>query len=176
MTDQPEPGDELVDVLDGTGAVVEVRTRREVRAGNLLHRSVFIAVIDAADRIVVHQRAPWKDVWPSRWDLCFGGVVDAGESVAHAAVRELAEEAGVVLDAGALEHLGEERYADDLVREFGSIYLARADGPFTFPDGEVAASDRIPLAELDAWIEERSMVPDSLAMVRPLLPREGTRA
>ena len=173
MTD---PRDELVDVLDGTGAVVEVRTRREVREGNLLHRSVFIAVIDSADRIVVHQRAPWKDVWPSRWDLCFGGVVDSGESVADAAVRELAEEAGVVLDVGALEHLGDERYADDLVREFGTVYLARSDGPFTFPDGEVAASDRVPLTLLDAWVRERTMVPDSLAIVLPLLPLEGIRS
>lgn len=172
MTGAQDPGDALVDEVDEAGVVIGVRTRREVREGNLLHQAVFIAVIDGDDRIVVHQRAAWKDVWPSRWDICFGGVVDAGESVEQAAGRELAEESGVILGAAAeLEHLGVARYADDLVRELATVYLARSDGPFTFPDGEVAASDRIPLVALNRWIAERSMVPDSVAIVLPLLPR-----
>lgn len=172
MTGAQDPGDALVDVVDEAGVVIDVRTRREVRQGNLLHRAVFIAVIDSDDRIIVHQRAAWKDVWPSRWDICFGGVVDAGESADRAAGRELAEESGVILGgAGELELLGVARYADDLVRELATVYLVRSDGPFTFPDGEVAASDRIPLADLDRWIAERSMVPDSAAIVVPLLPR-----
>ena len=31
---------------------------------NLLHRSVFVVVLDGADHVVVHQRADWKDIWP----------------------------------------------------------------------------------------------------------------
>ena len=64
-----------MDVLDEEGRVVGVATRAEVRAGNLWHRTVFIAVVTPDDEVVVHQRADWKDVWPSHWDVCFGGVV-----------------------------------------------------------------------------------------------------
>ena len=165
-SDRPDPGDALVDVVDDHGVVLRTATRREVRAANLLHRSVFIAVIDGAGRLVVHQRADWKDIWPSRWDIAFGGVVDAGETFAAAAARELAEEAGI--DA-PLEVLGSGRYEDDAVREVAEVLLARSDGPFSFPDGEVAASDRVPLTELDAWVTAHDVVPDSLAIVGPLL-------
>ncbi len=37
--------------------------------------------------VVVHQRAPWKDVAPSLWDLAFGGVCDVGE--AHLDIEQL---------------------------------------------------------------------------------------
>ena len=165
-SDAPDPGDALVDVVDDVGAVTATVTRREIRAGNLLHRSVFVAVLDGAGHIVVHQRADWKDVWPSRWDLAFGGVVDAGEDWAAAAARELREEAGIT---APLEHLGPGRYEDGSVREVAEVYLARSDGPFTFPDGEVAASDRVALADLDGWIAAHELVPDSVAIVVPLL-------
>jgi 16S rRNA (adenine1518-N6/adenine1519-N6)-dimethyltransferase len=164
---------ELVDVVDDDGVVRRTATRAEIRAGNLLHRSVFIAVITSADELVVHQRADWKDVWPSVWDVCFGGVVDAGESFEAAAVRELAEEAGLVVAPGALADLGEGRFETDRVREIGRIYVTRSDGPFTFPDGEVQADDRVPLAELPAWLAQRTITPDSLELVVPRLPPPG---
>jgi isopentenyldiphosphate isomerase len=165
-SDPPDPGDALVDVVDDAGDVVGTATRREVRAGNLLHRSVFVAVVDGQDRLVVHQRAAWKDVWPGRWDVAFGGVVDAGEDWAPAASRELLEEAGVT---APLEHLGSGRYEDGSVREVAEVFLARSPGPFTFPDGEVVASERLAVAELDGWLAGHEVVPDSLAIVVPLL-------
>lgn len=167
-SDRPDPGDALVDVVDDQGAVVATATRREVRAANLLHRSVFVAVLDPEDRLVVHQRADWKDVWPGRWDVAFGGVVDAGEAWEAAAERELMEEAGV---AAGLERLGPGRYEDVAVRELAEVFLARSGGPFTFPDGEVAAAARVPLADLDGWLATHDVVPDSVAIVVPLLRR-----
>jgi isopentenyldiphosphate isomerase len=165
-SDRPDPGDALVDVVDEQGQVTGSATRREIRAGNLLHRSVFVAVLDADGQLVVHQRADWKDIWPSRWDVAFGGVVDAGEGWRSAAARELQEEAGIT---AALEHLGPGRYEDDAVREVAEVYLARSAGPFTFPDGEVAAADRVGLADLDRWLATHDVVPDSIAIVVPLL-------
>ena len=50
------------------------------------------------------------------------------------------------------------------VSVLGRVYLARHDGPFTFPDGEVVASERIPLAELEGWISRHELCPDSLAL------------
>jgi isopentenyldiphosphate isomerase len=162
MTD---PGAELVEVVDETGAVVEIVTRAEMRAQRLRHRTVFIAVVDpGGSRLLVHRRADWKDVWPSRWDLAFGGVVAVGEGWDDAAVRELAEEAGLVAD---LEHLGSESYDDTDVRELSEIYLARSEGPFSFPDGEVAEVAWADLSEIDAWLADRAVCPDTVALVLP---------
>ena len=165
---------ELVDVLDDRGKVIGTAERREVRANNWWHRSVFITVVTSDDEVIVHQRAPWKDVWPSRWDVCFGGVVDAGEDWREAAVRELAEEAGVAVGADDLEDLGEDRYEDSLVREVSRLYLVRSDGPFAFDDGEVVASDRVPRAELAAWAAGHELVTDSRdMMIHRLIPGDA---
>ncbi len=95
MTD---PRGELVDVVDDDDRVTATVTRAQMRAENLQHRSVGIAVLGTDGRLLVHRRADDKDVWPGRWDLAAGGVVAAGEEYAAAAVRELREEVGI--DAG----------------------------------------------------------------------------
>lgn len=158
---------QLVDVTDAHGTVLRQATRAEVRAGNLWHRSVFVVVITSLDELVVHKRADWKDIWPSRWDIGFGGVVDAGESVVDAACRELREEAGVRVDPSALLFVAEGTYEDDRIREIGTIYLTTHDGPFHFDDGEVVADDRIPFDALGRWSDSRDLCEDSAALVLP---------
>lgn len=159
-------GDERVEVVDEDGRVVDVVTRAEMRAGNLRHRAVYIAVVTTDGRLVVHRRASWKDVWPSRWDLAFGGVLAVGEAWEAAAWRELAEEAGI---EAPLRHAGAGRYEDGEVRVVGEVYVATHDGPFRFADGEVDEVDYVPLDDLDAWLDGRPCCPDTVAVVVPLL-------
>ncbi|HSR26321.1 MAG TPA: NUDIX domain-containing protein, partial [Candidatus Eisenbacteria bacterium] len=125
---------EPVEEVDDAGRVVRVVSRAAMRAGNLRHRAVYVLVLDRSGRLLVHRRADWKDVWPGRWDVAFGGVAGVGETAAETARRELAEEAGI---EAALERLGTGRYEDGDVRVLGEVFLARAEGPFRFADGEV---------------------------------------
>ncbi|QXC63253.1 NUDIX domain-containing protein [Aquihabitans sp. G128] len=155
---------EPVEVVGRDGTVERVVGRAEMRAGHLRHRCTYVVVVDAEERVVVHQRAAWKDVWPSRWDLAFGGVVDVGEGWLDAARRELAEEAGIEAD---LVEVATGTYDDDDVSLLGHVFVARHDGPFTFPDGEVVASDRVPLTEVEAWISGRPHCPDAVALALP---------
>jgi 8-oxo-dGTP pyrophosphatase MutT (NUDIX family) len=138
-----------------------------MRARNLLHRAVYILVVDGAGRLLAHRRAEWKDVWPGRWDVAFGGVAAVGEAPLETARRELAEEAGVT--AAALEPLGGGRYEDGQVRVIGDVFLARSEGPFTFADGEVVETAWVRVLALPAWLAERPTCPDSVAIALPLL-------
>ncbi len=160
---------ELVEVVDDEGRIVEVVTRAEIRAGNLRHRCTYVVVVTSAGEVVVHQRAPWKDVHPSHWDLAFGGIAGVGESWAEAARRELAEEAGIV--GVELVELGPVRYDEADGRIDGRVYLVVHDGEPTCPDGEVVAIDRVPSGDLDRWCASRPVCPDSAAIVLPALRR-----
>ena len=158
--------EELVDIVDDDDIVVATVTRSEMRSGRLRHRAVAIAVMSADGRVLIHRRSLAKDVWPGWWDIAAGGVVTAGESYDEAARRELAEELGV---DGDLELLGQSQYVDDAVAEVCRCYRVVHEGPFTFNDGEVSEVRWVTFAELETMRTTHSFLPDSIALLLPLL-------
>lgn len=153
---------QLVEHVAADGSVIEVVARAEMRAKSLRHRSVYIAVLDDHDRLLVHKRANWKDVNPGAWDLAFGGVCDVGESWRRSAERELLEEAGIVAD---LHDRGAVVYEGDGVALIGRLYTCRHGGPFAFDDGEVTDTAWIPLVELTAFVATHDVPDDTVAIV-----------
>lgn len=162
----PDPGAALVDVVDDDDRVVGTATRAEMRAEGLRHRAVYVVVRTSDDQVVVHRRADWKDTYPGAWDICFGGVLDAGEAWDDAAARELAEEAGIEAD---LRFLGGGTYEDDEGALNGRVYECTHDGPYPCPDGEVVEVRTVPRPALEAFIADRPHCPDSVQLVLPLL-------
>lgn len=161
-------GDERVEWVDVDGRVLDVVTRRRMRAENLRHRSVGIVVTTTDGRLLVHRRADTKDLRPGWWDVMAGGVVGVGESDDAAATRELAEELGIV---AALEPLGVGRWDDVDSREICHLYRAVHDGPYHFADGEVAEARLVTPAELAPLLRVERFLPGSLAMLRSFLDR-----
>jgi 8-oxo-dGTP pyrophosphatase MutT (NUDIX family) len=157
---------DLVDIVDEHDIVMRTATRAEMRSQRLRHRGVYVGVITTDRKLVIHQRSPHKDVWPSRWDLGAGGVVDAGETYDTAAHRELAEELGI---AGELQELGSAYYEDKDVALFARGFACVHDGPYTFSDGEVVAIELVSSNELEQLLPIREWCPDSIAFALPLL-------
>jgi isopentenyldiphosphate isomerase len=141
-----------------------------MRAGRLLHRCVFVAVVHPDGRLLVHRRSEHKDVWPGWFDIAVGGVVAAGEGYDAAARREVAEEVGldnagpVAVDDGVAR-----LYRDDMVALLGRCYRVEHPGPFTFADGEVVEARWVDRAELAHLLATERFLPDSLALLLPLL-------
>jgi isopentenyldiphosphate isomerase len=159
--------EEWVDVVDGDDRVINTVPRAVMRRDRLRHRATFVVVRRPDGAVLVHRRSDDKDLWPGRWDLAVGGVVQAGEEYDDAARRELAEEIGLV-DA-PLVRLGAGRYDDDDVRLLAMLYGAVSDGPFAFADGEVVEAEFVTVAELYRRLERQSFVPDSVALLLPFL-------
>lgn len=157
--------DELVDVVDADDRVVATVSRQRMRAERLRHRAVFVTVSSTAGQLLIHQRSAAKDIWPSCWDLGAGGVVGAGEDYRQAAVRELAEEMGVVVAADRLVEIRRGAYVDDDVDLLARCYRVVHDGPFRFADGEVVQALWVDRDELTARLARDSFVPDSVALL-----------
>ena len=157
------PGDELVDIVDEHDHVIATVTRREMRAGRLRHRAVYIAIQGTDGRLFVHQRSFDKDVRPGAWDIAVGGVVGAGESYDEAALRELEEEVGI---SGATPTpWGGGVFGDESYELIGRCYHLVHDGPFVFNDGEVIAGAWMNRSDLDALLREEDVVHDSIALL-----------
>ena len=143
---------------------MRVVTRAQMRAEGLRHRCVYIGVVDRAGRLLVHQRAADKDVYPSYWDVAAGGVCSAGETWEETARRELREELGV---EAPLEDLGQGSWSSADVSVVGRTFLARHDGPFTFADGEIVTARFVARPELETLLRTEPFCPDSLALALP---------
>src|SRR5258706_14093985 len=156
-----DPGKELVDVIDGAGNVVGVTTREEMRAGRLPHRCVYLLLFDSRGRLFVHRRTAAKDVFPSFWDLCIGGVLATGESYDAGARREAREELGVDLEIRALFPF---HYADPNTVVNGMVYTAVHDGPFDLQPEEVETGEFVPISELPERWDRYRFCPDGLAV------------
>lgn len=165
--------DELVEEVDEQGNVLRVVTRAQMRADQLRHRCTYIGVVDSRGRLLVHQRSADKEVYPSYWDVCAGGVCTAGESWDDSARRELAEELGIDVP---IEHLGHGTWeeAGGGASLVGHVYLARTDGPFSFDDGEVVQARFVDADELDELLASVPFCTDSVELALPLL-REAQR-
>jgi len=102
----------------------------------------------------------------SRWWITPGGGVDPGEGPLQAAVRELAEETGLVVEPGDLAGPIMRRfvvhgYSDQVLGQSELFYLLRVPGPFEldtagFTDEEkitIAAWDWLPIDGLDTTVD-----------------------
>lgn len=158
-----QPGDELVDIVDEHDNVVDVVTRREMRAQTLRHRAVFIAVQHSDGRLLVHQRSFAKDVRPGAWDIAVGGVVGSGEGYDTAAVRELSEEIGVTDATPRL--IGGGAFGDESYELIARCYSLVHDGPFAFNDGEVIQARWVDAEGLRVLLATEDVMSDSVALL-----------
>ncbi len=154
-----DPANDLVDVVDDAGHVVGIVTRQEMRRGRLPHRCVYVLVFDSRGRLLIHQRTASKDVFPSYWDVCVGGVLAAGESFDDSARRESGEELGVDLNP---EPLFPFRYSDEQTTVHAMVYRANHNGPFQFQPEEVQSGRFVEICELNGHFSRLRFCPDGL--------------
>ena len=87
--------EEVLDVVDEQDRFVRKALRSEAREKALLHMAARVIVVNARGKILVQKRAAEKDLYPGQWDVGIAETVVSGENYESAAVRGLAEEAGI---------------------------------------------------------------------------------
>ncbi|MDH5795520.1 MAG: NUDIX domain-containing protein [Candidatus Bathyarchaeota archaeon] len=115
-------------VVDEEDNVVGKATREECHSKNgLIHRSVYIFVLNDNSAIFIQRRSMSKDLYPGYYTGSATGHVDFGEDYDESARRELKEELGI--DA-PLQRLGKVKSFSEDEREISVLYLCRHNGPF----------------------------------------------
>jgi isopentenyl-diphosphate delta-isomerase type 1 len=120
-------------VVDEDDRVIGVASREECHSNSsLIHRSVYVFVVNGKGEIFIQKRSEGKDLYPGFYTASATGHVDYGETYDEAARRELREELGI--DA-PLHRLGKVKSFSETEREISMIYVCRYDGPLR-PDRE----------------------------------------
>ena len=159
--------DEWVVWVDEDDRVVGRVTRRQMREGRLWHRNIAVLCTTSRGDIYVHRRTATKDVFPSLYDMFVAGVVGADESYDAAALRELAEELGIV--GPTPQPLFRHRYDGALSRAHIAVYRVVWDGPIEHQASEIAWGAYCTVAELVANAQGWAFVPDGLELFQRLL-------
>jgi 16S rRNA (adenine1518-N6/adenine1519-N6)-dimethyltransferase len=153
LKDCPQHGGEMFDVVDDRDQVVGTATRAEVHARQLRHRAVHVLVFNKRGDLLLQQRSALKDLHPNVWDSSVSGHLDAGEDYYAAAVREMAEEMGIV--DGEPEEIARLTAGPETGWEHVRVYRARYDGPLRHPCAEIQAALWLPVSEVVAWLAAR---------------------
>jgi len=159
LKDLPQKAGELFDVVDDGDQVVGQKTRGEVHAEKLMHRAVHVFVFNKRGDLLLQQRSHLKDVHPGDWDSSVSGHLDAGEDYGVAAVRELEEEMGIVVESQP-EELAAIAPCENTGWEHVRLYRVDYSGTLKFPAAEVQAAAYFPVVEIAAWIAAK---PDDFA-------------
>lgn len=146
--------------------------RADLRARGLIGRGTYIMLFNSAGELCVHRRTLSKAIYPGYWDVAAGGMVQADETYAESAARELEEELGVSgVELTAHDHFF---FEDPGNRLWCSAFSAVWDGPLILQPEEVLEARFIPVDQVMLEIEQKPYCPDSLAALkRYLKARQG---
>jgi 8-oxo-dGTP pyrophosphatase MutT (NUDIX family) len=167
-----DAADEIVAIVDEQNHVVGSAPRREMRAKRLPHRSTYVLVFNSVGELYVQKRTMTKDVFPGYFDPAAGGVVLAGETYEHGAVRELAEEMGI--REVPLTPLFDFYFEDERTRVWGRVFSCLYDGEVVLQEAEVESGAFMPIDAILREADAMPYTPDGLYVLRRYLSHPTT--
>jgi isopentenyldiphosphate isomerase len=146
---------EIFDLVDEQDHVIGTVRRGEVHGNpRLIHRSVQVLVFDSWGRLFLQRRSLHKDLFPGYLCASASGHVDAGESYAATAQREVREELGIAMP---LRELGKITIRSEMETEITVVFMGYSDGPFVLHPTETNGGLFVTPDALVAGIEHGSL-------------------
>lgn len=139
-------------IVDEDDRPIGQATMDEAQLKGLYHRIVRVMIENDQGEILLQKRSPKQFLSPNLWDHTAAGHVDAGESYAHAASRELFEEMGLKPDLEFIAiYKSHKVKGKRIFNRFNGVYKGRIskDAKLGFESAEVADAKWRPLM----WIK-----------------------
>ena len=137
--------EEQIAVVDAQNRFVRWEGRRAIHEQRLVHRSVYVLVVDSSGRMLIQQRHRDKQTFPLHWDISCAGHVcsddyhagpddDLDQVYRLTGQRELVEELGIEAPLREVGHFGP---AEGVHYEQIRLFIVGSDGPVTCQESEV---------------------------------------
>ncbi len=153
--------------VDADDQLLGALARAELRERGLIGRGTYILLFNSAGELCVHRRTLSKAIYPGYWDVAAGGMVQADESYAESAARELEEELGVSgVPLAEHEHFFFDQPGNRL---WCAVFSAVWDGPLRLQPEEVLEARFVPVDQALRETLEKPYCPDSLAALKRYL-------
>ena len=130
------PDEDIFDVVNEHDEIIDQQPRSLVHSQGLRHRAAHVLVFNKTGQVFLQLRSQSKDNHPGVWDNSCSGHVDAGESYAVAAERELMEEIGLLVEE-PLEELFKLEARPENGMEFVTVFMTDSEGPFELNAEEI---------------------------------------
>ncbi|MCD6530350.1 NUDIX domain-containing protein [Candidatus Bathyarchaeota archaeon] len=142
---------EYLCLVDEEDNLIGRAARSECHSKRLLHRSVYVFVVNSQGKLLLQKRSMNKDLYPGYYTGSATGHVDYGETYEEAAHRELKEELGI---DGELVYLGKFRTSTREEEEISALYLLFSDEEPNFNREEVTECFFEDLKEVERDVKE----------------------
>lgn len=161
-------GEEQFYVVDENDNVIGYATRSECHNRGLIHRSVYVIVLNDRGEIFLQKRSQSKDLYPGYYACSASGHVEYGESYEEAARRELMEELGI---EASLKELCKFKCFSNVEREISVLFVCRYNGSFRLNSKEVSGGEFVSIEDLKRILErgERKFAYGSIIALREFL-------
>ncbi|KAF0683529.1 Aste57867_24386 [Aphanomyces stellatus] len=163
---------EQVEIVDVDNNVIGKADRSVMRVFSLPHRATYIVIRNSKGDFYVQRRTMIKDYCPGFLDPMAGGVVQAGESYEHNAIREAEEEMGVV--GVPLDYVTTFFYQEKNTVVWGGMFECVFDGELKLQPEEV--SEVLVMSADEIMARAAEFTPDGIHAMRLYLDFKAKQA
>ena len=162
--------EEHIDILNDDLTVIKTCLKSEAHKNGWLHGTIHVWFYNDKGEILVQKRAKDKSSFPDLWDVSVAGHIGAGESAINAALREVAEEIGLSVDANNLNEIGVfkenfEHGAEYIDNEVHHIYLCKMDVDISSLKIQKEELSEIRLISIDSLKGDTKNIKDAIVLV-----------